>query len=555
MMNKALAAWINDINDDYLTDWANRGLLRRGRKLAENLDASICELADTHFQANIDGKQQTLSAPGFEHLSCSCPATAACYHLIAFLLCLQKHLASLTPSVSSEPETAAPWLEEDFETLTKQLGKAHVKRAHRLLLQGSEITLDNSSSSLVAEVIERSRHTVRIPCSVGLAASTCTCATPRCVHRALAVLYARQQAQLYDPLVESTQQTLTPAQNEALEQVRNWLRELVSLGTTGLSRGLIERGEALATVTRQVDLPLLSSQIGALCQLQEDELAGRGFIETGQFRRQLAQLWLRLQALQTIPLVQPLPQLGGIHKRDYHLVQNLRLIGIGAECWHSKTNYLGLTLHFYAPEQDAWYRHTQVRSVAQAQTSDWSPQQCWRQESWAGAARYQKIPGRELRLLTGWSTHEGQLSGREGTSLETVSDDGIQDLTTLPIRSDFALLTQHYGKALSADPVAPPPRLPALIEVVQGQKPVFTELDQHWTQSVYDMHGNRLELIVSVTDDTSAQALTSLNRWWQSGKRWRLLFGHLGLHRDSLSLTPISLCCYGEKQWRHPTLK
>ena len=35
-MNKALAAWIADINDDYLTDWANRGLLRRGRKLADS---------------------------------------------------------------------------------------------------------------------------------------------------------------------------------------------------------------------------------------------------------------------------------------------------------------------------------------------------------------------------------------------------------------------------------------------------------------------------------------------------------------------------------------
>ncbi len=552
-MNKALAAWINDINEDYLTDWANRGLLRRGRKLAENLDASICEMTDTHFQANIDGKQQTLSTPGFEHLSCSCPATAACHHLIAFLLCLQKHLALLAPSVNSEPETPVPWLAENFETLTKQLGAAHVKRAQRLLLQGSEITLNDNSGSLVAEIIERSRHTVRIPRSTGLAASTCTCAASRCVHRALAVLYARQQVKLYDPLAESME-ALTPAQNEALEQIHDWLRELICLGTTGLSRGLIERGEALATVTRQADLPLLSSQIGALNKLQEDELAGRTFIATRQFRKQLAQIWLRFQALQTIPLVQPLPKLGGVHKRDYRLVQNLRLLGIGAECWRSKTDYLGLTLHFYAPEQKAWYRHTEARNATQAQNSDWSPEQCWRRESWAGTLRYQKIPGSELRLIKGWGTHEGQLSGREGTNLETVSNDDVQKLTILPIRDDFTVLAQQYSEALSADPVAPPPRLPVLIEITQAQQPVFTELDQLWTQNVCDIHDNELTVILSVTDTISAQALKSLNHWWQSGKRWRLLFGHLGLRRSRLSLTPISVYCHNEKQWRHPTL-
>ena len=71
MTNNTLIAWIKDLNEDYLADWANRGLLRRGRKLAESQDASICVVAETGYQAEIEGQQQTLEAPSFEHLNCS----------------------------------------------------------------------------------------------------------------------------------------------------------------------------------------------------------------------------------------------------------------------------------------------------------------------------------------------------------------------------------------------------------------------------------------------------------------------------------------------------
>ena len=51
MTDTTLIAWIKDLNEDYLADWANRGLLRRGRKLAQALDASSCTSVDTGYQA------------------------------------------------------------------------------------------------------------------------------------------------------------------------------------------------------------------------------------------------------------------------------------------------------------------------------------------------------------------------------------------------------------------------------------------------------------------------------------------------------------------------
>lgn len=555
MTNPQLNTWLKELSDDDLIAWANRGLLRRGRKLADSLYTSICEVVESGgYQATIENHQQTLDNPGFDQLHCSCPAAATCHHLIAFLLCLQQQvsLSTATEPDNSTEEIPAPWLTDDFAALSKQLGNNHIKRAQRLLLQGAEVVLeDNASGNLVATVTERSRHQVRISRSSGLSAALCSCNAERCVHRALAVLYARQQAQLYDPLAESIS-ALTEEQNTTIAQIQHWLRELMGLGLSGLSRSLSERGEALATVARQADLPLLSSQISALCQLQQDELAGRGFIQIGQFRQQLALLWLRLRSLQANPLPRPLLQLGGMHKRDYQLIQNLRLIGIGAERWQSKTGYMGLTLHLYAPEQNVWYRHTQARGVTQAELSDWSPLQCWRRESWAGFKRYNKIPGSELRLLHGWGTDEGQLSGREGTRLQLIGE-SQQDTSALPVDNDFALLAGRYRQALSADPVALPPRLPVLISIASADEPVFNKLDQRWSQRVYDAQNRSLELIVNVSDAITAAALESLTRW-QKRKRWQYLFGHLTLHGHSLALYPVSLRCRGEQQWRHPTL-
>ena len=52
-MDAQLIDWLHTLNDDYMISWANRGLLRRGRKLAQSVDHSDCQLNETECCAVI----------------------------------------------------------------------------------------------------------------------------------------------------------------------------------------------------------------------------------------------------------------------------------------------------------------------------------------------------------------------------------------------------------------------------------------------------------------------------------------------------------------------
>lgn len=552
-MTAELRAWLGELDDDYLTGWANRGLLRRGRKLAAGAGAPVCEQTDDGWTATLEGQRQTLTGAGFDKLGCSCPADQTCHHLLAFLLLLKKQLDEQPPSVDPQPAEPPPWLAADLKSLSKTLGAGHCRKARELLLQALPVTLEETAAGLGAEVNDGASYRVRVSRALGLAGSTCSCGAERCRHRALAVLYARQQAGLYDPAADH-QDALNAAQQQAVDELQGWLQEFTQAGINGLARQHVERGEALATLTRQADLPLLAATLSGLTTLAKDELAGRSFIAPNHLATQLAQLWLRLRALRQVPLPQPLSVLAGSHRRHYRAVGPLTLIVAGAERWQSKTDYLGLTLYCYCPDDGRWYRHTQARAAAQADTAGWSPEDCWRRERWTPTlAPYRQLPGSSLRLTRGWATAAGQLSGREGTELERLND---STATQPPAADDFARLLADYRQALAADPASPPPRLATLIAVAAADPPRFDELDQRWSQTVYDAAGTGLSLTLQAADPVSAAAVDKLGRLWRKRRRWRAVFGMLGLHdaAPAPQLTPVSLIASKDGPWQHLTL-
>ena len=549
-MNPELATWLRELDDEFLTAWANRGLLRRGRKLAESLPATpaatTCTIGPDECTATLDGHQQALQLPGgFEQLSCSCPAASACHHLIAFLLYLQKQAASVVNDPAETETGPPPWLSDDLAALEKQLGKSYYKRAQQLLLQAPEIELDDTAGALLVKVTDNEQYSVRIPRSLGIRAATCSCKAERCVHKALAVLAARQQAGLYDPLADLNE-ALSSAQYDVVEQLQDWLRELVGQGSAGLSRALLERGEALVTVAKQADFPLLASLLSGLLERLNDELAGRSFLQMEQLRSRLAPLWGRLKALRQTPLPQSLQALVGTHKRHYRLVQELELLVIGAEAWQSAAGFCGLSLHCYAPASGEWYRHTQARSLQQAEASDWSPQQCWQHETWGGQ-RFYNLPLRRICVRRGWLSRDNQLSGRDGTLIE--SDSTIVSATALPLRTDFASLRADYARTMQGDPLLPPGPQAVVLKIARTEAPVFDSVNQVWSQPLYDAAGQPLPARLLLANAATAAMQKRLDRLWRQGKHWDVCFGWLSLRGTELQLQPVSLRCVGEGKW------
>jgi len=538
-----ILTWLAELDDGYLETWANRGLLRRGRKLADSLSPSVCSF-DEVCSASIDQHQQRLEAPDFAALSCSCPAVNACHHLVAFVLLLRE--LGRAHDLSDEPSSSPDWLEPDWISIERTLGLAHVRRARRLLQQAVEVELLDQANGLQAQVNDGALHTVRIPRSSGLKSAICTCGKDRCVHRALAVLVARTKAGLVDPEAEQSE-ALSHEQQAAINQIEYWLFELIATGTAGLSNAVVSQGDALATVARQVDFPALAGVLGNLVQLLRDEMAAKSFVSAADLRLRLAPLWSRLRALQCRPLPQPLLRLGGEHRRHYKQVTNLQLIGVGAEAWRNPAGARGLTLHLYAPRQRRWYRQADVRP-GQSQ-EDWSPDNAFDKGSWGGISR-DKIPGSVLICQQGWCSVDCQLSGREGTRVEIESSTARADSIT-----DYSEAIHHYRDELKLDPVAATPVVPILLSVAKDGKPERDKTNQRWRQSLLDQSGEVITIELIADNPYSKRAIDKLQNLHRKKQRLQQAFGHLVLNDDRLIvLRPISVRCRDQAHWVNLTL-
>ncbi|GBC60571.1 hypothetical protein DENIS_1528 [Desulfonema ishimotonii] len=545
--------WIIGLSDDYIVEWANKGLLRRGRKLAQKAGEGDFDIADDRIIGHLDGYAQTVDGVGFEHLRCDCPAAETCHHLTAFLLALRDRLPQTCPETPASDETdkngsdARPWLIPDAGEREKMLGRSVIRRAFRLMMQSVPVEVTENSDGLVAVVREKEVRTVRIPRSGGLDGAICSCKARQCVHKALAVLTVCRENGLIKP-EEMATDALTPEQGGVIGQIENWLRSLLIQGVGNVSVSQIEQGESLATLARQADLPRIASQIKSVHQWLTDDQARAAHVRPDVLRFRLARIAAHLSALKTLPLPQPMQTLAGVHSRSYRIVHRLHLTGVGAEIWESPTGYCGFTLYLYAPDQKSWYRHTQARPLAFAGENGWRPADEFRRNSWAGGAKYQAIPGASVEMVQGWVSPDLRLSAREGTRINGPIP--LEDFGNLPVFEDFPELAATYARFLSGNIFSDERFMPVIIAAPSFEKAAFDPYQQLWSRTVTDRAGFPVHLRLELARAHAQQAVRVLENIDRSDALPRI-FGLLSQRDGEMVLRPVSISIKTPSQWRH----
>jgi hypothetical protein len=532
-----LYEWLAGINDDYLLAWANKGLLRRGRKLLAQQDPNQWTLDETQASASLDGWEQHLDGVGFEHLNCGCPAMGPCHHLLAFLLGLKQRLAQGEvvgdpPQTPSEAGTtvAAPWLIDDPAERQAILGKAHLERARRWLAQGLAGVLSEDDQGLKGELPEPLSAQVIIPQAGGIAHSLCSCKEPRCGHRALVVLQACREAGLPDH-EEDQVDALTEDQRELLATLEPWLRLLALQGMSGIPRLHIEQGRALVTELQQVDLPLPARQLARVAEMLEQEWGRQSVSSPARLRQALAILSAHVGALSRQPLPQPLLSLAGRHRRRYTQRHDLDLVGVATEVWETLSGYRGYSAYFYAPQDGGYFQLSEARKPDQE--PGWDPGSALAQARF-GEQKVIALLGSRVRMLNGWCSLDNRLSAREGCRLtepQPLSFSELfgyaENLSQLAIRLAGKARQNPYEMDLHAY---------GLIAVEGSLTLVFDRYRQHWQGEVSDPLGRVFELSLAGTElgHRAARRLKKISSV-------KALFGRWRIEGESLCLEPVAV--------------
>ena len=565
-----ILAWLRQLDDDVLIGWANRGLLRRARGVLATAGTVPATSTMHGLRCEIESHTQTLEGPGFQHLRCTCPASGPCHHALAALLHWAERFCADVEADTPGEHAIAFWNQPDWAPLQRALGAAALRRAAAWLEQGLTLHFDVAPMQFEASLQGVEDARLRFDATLGPDASVCTCAQPRCAHRAAALLVWRRQQHLDTGIpIEPPRRR---SERVVLDAVRNTLLALSGEGLAQLSATRIDDMTALAQRCRQAELPSLSHALRALQRALAEEFTRRSRARPETVARLLAHAWARLRALEASPAPQPRTQLTGRHRRDYRPAPALDLRILALERWDLERGdpdayRAGFSLHAWCTGTRRWWR---LPVADYAGFEGGRPD--WRSHVWAGRA-LPSLLGRSLRLLGAWTSADGSLTARADTRWDEgpapVLDRGPDSTSTNPVESVAANtpltdLCTPPDPALALDIDAavrvwraarPDNILDARPQIVLlgplRLQPPSAAVGLDWSQTGFDTRNRCVELRVDGDSQSRQRAIARLQAAQTPGLRISHALGWLQCVDGRVLLEPLSLWDDRAQAWLH----
>jgi hypothetical protein len=231
---------------------------------------------------------------------------------------------------------------------------------------------------------------------------------------------ARQRNQALDlgqdhAQAESRDATLGESRARLRASLRRILAESVELGLAHLSPGIHERYATLAVWAQGAEYPrlaLLTRRIADHVELLLDRAGGADAL------RLLDEISIALAlvcALDAAAAHGASPrQLVGRARSRYEASTSLELFGLGAHAWRSPAGYVGLTMIFWSPAEQAFMSCTDVRPQAQR---GFNPIARYKAAGpWAGLGAPAQATGGRVMLQGAQSNDAGRLSAADSAT-------------------------------------------------------------------------------------------------------------------------------------------
>lgn len=427
---------------------ANKGLLRRAQKDLEKQAPEIIEETTEALIVSFGEHRIQFDARGPAHARCSCPATGVCQHILAAAIGMQGAGAGSPPGTTAEataPPTAdqadplavleAELLAYSTAQLTKYAGKAAYRWAWQFVADLDPGDLKISGDRHIVLGLVRPRMQFRYM-GGGLDGLIADVAISHVEKYRVALVLAYQRTHGIEgsapeaavaprpralDLGMDHAQAQTPA--EYLEDSRKALRtsatqlfsEAIGLGLSHLSVGMQERFSTLAVWAQGAEYYRLAMLLRRLADHVELLLERAGAADEHVLLDELTLAYALIAALEDARTrgVNP-SHLVGQSRSHYQESGTLELLGLGAMPWRSASGYIGLTMLFWSPKDQAYFTCSDARPETQR---GFNPIARYTASGpWSGLGAPSQATGRRIVLTGAQLNNSGRISATEGTS-------------------------------------------------------------------------------------------------------------------------------------------
>lgn len=535
-----LGSLLARFDDDSYVALASRGLVRRARKDLEQQKVTIIERGAAHVVLSFGAQRIRFDQRGPAHAQCDCPASGICQHILAAAMGLQHTLqASATQAGQAEEPAADPLaplqaalLAMSAAELARHAGKAGYRWAWQYVQDlEPEHALEVAGIQHLVLALQRPRLTLRYM-GGGLDALIADAELAQIEKYRVAAVLAFQRAhgrELTPPEPTSRQRTqaldlgmdhaLADSRDASLEESRARLRaslrkilaESVELGLAHLSQGIQERYSTLAVWAQGAEyhrLALLTRRIADHVELLLERAGGADEL------RLLDEISIALAlvcALDAAATQGAAPrQLVGRARSRYEASASLELFGLGAQAWRSPAGYVGLTMIFWSPAEQAFLSCTDARPQAQR---GFNPIARYKAAGpWAGLGAPAQTTGSRIMLQGAQVNGAGRLSAIDSTSATVVPLDAATLVEQLKPWHSWAALCEARSTQRASLLAEPEPMKEwVALKPAQFGKARFDDARQTLVWPLLDYEGRTLTAEISF-GEYSRHAIVRIER-------------------------------------------
>jgi SWIM zinc finger len=285
-------------------------------------------------------------------------------------------------------------------------------------------------------------------------------------------------------------------------RVRQLLLECIELGLSHLSPAIAQRFSTLAVWAQGADDYRLAMLLRRLADHVEWLNERAGGADEHRLCDEIALAYGLTNALEAAAARGAAPvHLTGRARNRYEGGARLELLGLGAHVWRSASGYVGLTMLFWSPGEQAFFSCTDARPEQQR---GFDPIARYRAAGpWSGLGAPQQATGRRLVLDGAQLSLQGRLSASEHTTatLQPLAADAFA--AQLPIAERWADLAQARFEARRSLLVeAQPMRDWGVLRPARFGDVRFDAARQTLVWPLYDEDGDRLDLELPYSTQT-----------------------------------------------------
>lgn len=477
--------------------------------------------------------------------------------------------ASSENSVAGNEERESVKIQErllaiTFDDLSKWAGKKLVSDLAALLNESVELEVE-SKLGLLLRLPQHSIEVRIMPSTIeskgtrlldGILSTAPTALHKKWVATAIVLLQRRAGRTLVQTTSSLTECESPKSQIQILQESRTLLASMLDIGVAHPSPRLIERLFTLSLSASAAQLPRLSKSLKTISDQVAHLVSKNVAADSQQLLSTMSRTYSLIKALEsyaernkleTNTVIDFPSELAGVVRTKYDPVGDIRLMGIGAHIWQTKSGFTGMTCLFWAPEKQRFFTWSTSRPSNTFSLSD--AEQAYRIEPIWSSQSPESLCRSSFTLKDARVNPSGRISNTQETSVVDVIKNP-QLHSNIFDRRAFTDFYQAKTYAVQQFPVGlrisnELDRIVILEPKVWGER-LYDEMRQRFYWDIFDSAKQLVRLTLPWTT-SNEKAITFLESLKPALDKIIRVVARIEVSAEEVSFEPLSLLSTGTR--------